>query len=135
MKPLNYLIIILLFSVGCSKNDSDNPKENFENLYIGTWVNLENHDSVYSMTRANEFKNDQDGFLFKSDGTFVQRANSGGCGTPPIAYVNYPGTWTAFPNDNLFIETEFWGGLTSFEIEIVSIDSKQIVFKKWDYKN
>ena len=59
----------------------------------------------------------------------MQRANSGWCGTPPISYTNYPGNWTQFPDNTYFIETEFWGGITSFGFEVISVNENQMIYR------
>lgn len=46
--------------------------------------------TVYTRTTA--FTN-QAGLQFSGSGQFVERANSGWCGTPPISYADYTGRW------------------------------------------
>lgn len=121
--------------VGCSKNEDDKPIINQNDLIIGTWVNAQYNDSVYILTRSTELLDDKDGLTFNSDGTLIQRANSGWCGTPPISYTNYTGSWTQFPDNRYFIETEFWGGITSFEIEIIAIDEDKMIYNIWQIEN
>ncbi len=120
--------IVLVVFVGCSKHD-DKVLTNSSELYVGTWVNSQFTDSVYIISRSNDFVDNQDGFRINADGTFVQRINSGGCATPPISYANYPGSWTLFPDNTLFIESENWRGVISFEIEIVEVDKDKMVYK------
>ena len=115
--------------MSCTKQETSLSIIDSENLIIGTWVNSQYSDTGYTATRSVDFVTEHDGFTLNGDGTFIQRANSGWCGTPPISYANYPGTWTKFPDNKLFIETEFWGGVTSYEMEILEVNNEKIVYK------
>ena len=128
MKKLIVLVVSVLLFFGCAKND-DGVKINPDDLIIGVWVGSQYNDSAYTITRSNEFVDDKDGFQFNGDGTFMQRINSGWCATPPISYANYTGNWTQFPDNTYFIETEFWGGITSFRFEVISIEEDEMVYK------
>lgn len=135
MKHICYLTLVLLLQQSCTKQENSIPIIDNENLIIGTWVNSQYTDTSYTVTRSTDFVEDQDGFTLKSDGTFIQRANSGWCGTPPISYANYPGTWTKFPDNKLFIETEFWGGVTSYEMEILDVNNEKMIYRLiYNYK-
>jgi hypothetical protein len=91
MKKL-FLIIILIgtLSYSCSK-DKTNIDPN--NLLIGVWNYSTYQDNAIVYTRNLEF-NDVNCYRFNADGSLVERKNSGWCGTPPISYADYDGTWT-----------------------------------------
>jgi len=127
---LTILTLFTLFLIlGCAKNHDEVFIENAQLPFVGTWINSQFTDTTYTITRSSEFVETSDGFKIKSDGTFIQRAYSGWCGTPPISYSNYNGTWTKFPDNTLFIETEYWGGVTSFKIEILEVTRDKMVYK------
>ncbi len=128
MKQIFLPLIALMLFIGCTKHD-DKTAINSTEEYVGTWVNSQFNDSVYTVTRSNSFVDNKDGFMINADGTFVQRINSGMCATPPIVYANYPGKWTLFPDNTLFIETEYWGGVTSFKFEIIEVNEEKMVYK------
>ena len=43
------------------------------------------------------------GFIIGEDGSFTERKNTGWCGTPPITYGNFEGSWTAVSDSLLDI--------------------------------
>ncbi len=69
---------------------------------------------------------DAPGFTFRPDGQFVERANSGWCGTPPVSYSDYPGSWR-MDGDSLLIEGRYWGGPQRSKIAIVSLKADRLV--------
>ena len=115
------LISILLIS--CKKDeiyiDGNNP-------LLGTW-NVsgyeDNNTTVYD--RSTAFV-DQYGYEFRTDGTVIERKNAGWCGTPPITYADYTGTWK-YINDTLVqIEIGYWGGMTTYQLDIESVDAEHL---------
>ncbi len=123
MKKLSLFIFFLsLFLYSCSK---DEIKIEPDNLLIGIWNYSDYQDNASIFTRSQEFV-DNHCYRFNSDGTLTERKNSGWCGTPPISYADYPGTWN-FLNDTLIqINVGYWGGSTSYRLDIESISSKSL---------
>jgi hypothetical protein len=113
------LILFLLSSLffSCTK---EQIKIDPDNLLIGVWVFSEYKDDITIFKRDQEFT-DNDCLKFNSDGTLIERKNSGWCGTPPISYANYDGTWS-IENDTLIqVKVGYWGGTTSYKLDIESI--------------
>jgi hypothetical protein len=123
VKKLSLFIFFLsLFLYSCSK---DEIKIEPDNLLIGIWDYSDYQDNASIFTRSQEFV-DNHCYRFNSDGTLTERKNSGWCGTPPISYADYPGTWN-FLNDTLIqINVGYWGGSTSYRLDIESISSKSL---------
>jgi hypothetical protein len=123
VKKLSLFIFFLsLFLYSCSK---DEIKIEPDNLLIGIWNYSDYQDNASIFTRSQEFV-DNHCYRFNSDGTLTERKNSGWCGTPPISYADYPGTWN-FLNDTLIqINVGYWGGSTSYRLDIESISSKSL---------
>jgi hypothetical protein len=114
------LIISLLFAIaGCSK---DNIQIDPDNLLIGVWNYSEFKDNYNIYTRSNEFVNGPC-YKFNSNGTMTERKNSGWCGTPPISYADYSGTWTQLNDTLIQINVGYWGGMTKYKLDIDSVDS------------
>jgi len=123
MKKVILPIIFLSFLIsGCSKENISIDPDNF---LIGIWNYSDYQNNTTIFTRNNEFINNHC-YQFNSDGTLTERKNSGWCGTPPISYADYSGTWT-FLNDTLIhINVGYWGGTTSYKLNIEAVDSKSL---------
>lgn len=81
---------------------------------------------VYARTRT--FGNEA-GLQFEPSGLFVERANAGWCGTPPITYADYPGRWKT-EGDSLTIEGQYWGGPQRSRVAVVAVDPNKLVIKR-----
>jgi hypothetical protein len=68
-------------------------------------------------------------YRFNSDGTLIERKNSGWCGTPPISYADYSGNWTILNDTLIQISVGYWGGSEKYNLDIESIssDSLQVI--------
>jgi len=106
-----YLLLILLISVSwsCSK---DEIEIDGNNLLIGLWNYSDYKDNSAVFTRSSEFA-DNHCYKFNSNGTLVERKNSGWCGTPPISYADYEGTWSLQNDTIITIKVDYWGGVTT----------------------
>jgi hypothetical protein len=124
------VILIAIFS-SCKQNvnaiDPQNP-------LIGTWVykNYEQIDSTqYAIVYERKIKFDENnpGFFFKVNNQLVERKNVGWCGTPPISYGEYNGSYTL--NDKqITIESDGWNGKMISRYEVTSIDDKILKIKQ-----
>jgi len=119
---LPVFICILLYS--CSK---DNIPFDPENPFLGYWNYYSNQDSV-SVYKRNTGFTESPGYKFNSDGTLIQRKNSGWCGTPPISYFDYPGDWTVLNDTLIGIQVGYWGGIETYNMDIESVDSEFLRF-------
>jgi hypothetical protein len=123
MKNTLLLIIslVLLFT-SCKK---DEIKIDPNNQLIGIWNVSSYDDDATVYIRSKEFT-DEYGYQFNGDGTLTERQNSGWCGTPPITYADYAGTWK-YINDTLIeVEVGFWGGTSIYQLDIESVDSEHL---------
>lgn len=60
---------------------------------------------------------------------FIERKNAGWCGTPPIAYADFNGSWAK--NDSLIdITVDYWGGVANYHWKIISIDNNNLILCK-----
>lgn len=131
MKKLLYLLIPF-FLISCEETDPElaNLGENVG--VVGTWVEYADlsmppvEDGITRLSRSEEFDPDHYGFAFFEDGTFLERKNSGWCGTPPIAYDNFEGTWNSISDTLIDITVAYWGGTLTYQMWIVSLDADQL---------
>jgi hypothetical protein len=117
--------LILFLLTSCSKDeiniDPGNP-------IIGTWTFKGYQDDVYIYERNSGFIENQC-YRFEDDGSLTVRQNSGFCGTPPITYANYPGTWSVINDTLVQVQTGYWGGELRYKLDIESVDPKALKMK------
>jgi hypothetical protein len=93
---------------------------------VGTWVDKGYEDDVRWMERAVELTDSLYGFIIGEDGTFTERKNAGWCGTPPITYDNFDGTWVALSDSLLEVTVGYWGGTMTYQMRIVYLDLEKL---------
>ncbi len=131
MKNILYLLIPLLM-VACEKDslDVDALGENIS--IIGTWVEVYDislpleEDGISRFSRSEDFDPDRYGFTFHDNGSFTERKNAGWCGTPPIAYDNFEGTWKPLSDTLIDITVAYWGGTLSYQMQIVAMEGDNL---------
>ena len=75
--------------------------------------------SIYK--RAPGLSKDAPGYSFHSNGKVTVRQNAGWCGTPPITYADYDGSWSR-DGDTLYLRHGYWGGEVEVKMLIVDVD-------------
>jgi len=126
MKVISFyllLIFSIVFLTSC-ENDNELKSEEVE-LVIGHWVSPVYIDSLVHYTRATALKEDDFGISFNLGNSLVERQNAGFCGTPPISYANYNGTWSK-TGDLINIKVDFWGGKATLLWKVVAVDAKTL---------
>ena len=120
---INLIVFASLF-LACEKQNIE-PIDMPEGLYA-IWVENNREDGIWEYEKANKFDENKSGFQIIGNGKFIDRKNSGWCGTPPISYSNYEGKWSKISDTLISVESQFWGGATSFQMEIVSINENEL---------
>ena len=126
MKNLIWLLFpLLLFS--CEK-EPELLLQNSDEL-VGCWTDRVVNDSIMEFSKVESLIDNAYGFEFKQGQIFIERKNSGWCGTPPIAYADFEGTWQR--QDSLLIITvDYWGGTADYKWEISSVDENSLEIYK-----
>ena len=129
----NYFYILLLIIVSCSTIE-DQPLKS-ELLLEGSWSELIYKDTTFIAHKVSELPTDDYGFTFKSDNVFLENKNSGWCGTPPIMYALYEGTWEML-DSVVNITVPYWGGTAKLSWKILTINenSFEAYILKQDYE-
>ena len=133
MKNLIWLLFPLLL-ISCEK-EQELLFQNSDEL-VGCWTDRVVNDSIMEFTKTESLKNNEYGFEFKPGQVFIERKNAGWCGTPPIAYADFEGTWQQ--QDSLLIITvDYWGGTADYKWEIISVDENSLKIYKMseEYNN
>jgi hypothetical protein len=126
MNTLARLIILLsvLSLIACEKNN-ENSATTTDHL-IGSWFNPRYNDSIVTYERSQGLVENDYGFSFKEDFTFVERKNAGFCGTPPISYADFEGTWSE--NDSIIkITVDFWGGISEYTWKLEFVNKTTLI--------
>ncbi len=125
MKELFKILMILAVVVFTACDKDDEKIEDDSSELVGYWINPVVNDSMIIYERADRLKDDDDGIAFNSNHEFIERKNSGWCGTPPISYSDYEGIWER-SESIVNITVGYWGGTLEYRWEIVSVDNKEL---------
>ena len=120
------IILSVMFLASCAKMDDVREMLGENEQIVGTWVEESHEDEVTLLERAERLAADKYGFTIRGDGTFIERKNAGWCGTPPISYENFEGTWEALSDSLLEITVGYWGGTMSYQMRIVFLDGQYL---------
>jgi hypothetical protein len=128
MKQLVFLIVVLL-TVSCEKESMELDALGSDTGIVGTWVvDGQKGDTILLQSRGG-LDNEKYGFTINDDGSFIEMKNSGWCGTPPIAYDSFEGSWEAVSDSLLDITVAYWGGMMTYQIRIVSLDAEELAIR------
>lgn len=134
MKKL-WFLFFPLFMFACEKDQIQMEALGENSGIIGTWVDVSDHsqltleDGISRLNRSEDFDPDRYGFAFREDGSFTERKNSGWCGTPPIAYDNFDGTWEPLSDTLIDITVAYWGGTLTYQMQIVFLQGDDLGIK------
>lgn len=126
MKATHYFFL-LLFSIALltsCENDNDLKSDEAE-LIIGHWISPVYIDTLVQYTRAEGLNENDYGISFNPGNSLVERQNAGWCGTPPISFANYNGTWSK-TGDVIDITVDFWGGKANHKWKVIANDQKTL---------
>ena len=126
MKATHYFIFLLfsiVFLTSC-ENNIDLKSDEAE-LIIGHWISPVYIDTLVQYTRAEGLNENDYGVSFNPGNSLVERQNAGWCGTPPISFANYNGTWSK-TGDIIDITVDFWGGKANHKWKVIANDKKTL---------
>lgn len=125
MTPARLIILLFAISIIACEKNNENLASGPDQL-IGSWFNPQSNDSIVTYERSEGLVENDYGFSFNEDNTFIERKNAGWCGTPPISYADFDGTWT---NKDSIIEinVDYWGGTADYTWKMVSVDETTLI--------
>ena len=126
-------ILILVFSglfFSCEKTKTSPEAGKLE----GTWVEDHFDECILILNKSDEIQEDNYGFTIYEAGRFVEHKNSGSCGTPPISYANFEGSWEYENDSTLKIVVGYWGGTMTYELDIIELTEDNLMVR-YNYKN
>jgi hypothetical protein len=128
------IVRIILFALMCQalmpscKKDDDKSNIDQFNL-IGNWINPDYQDSLIILEKSNSLKINEYGISFKADSTLLERKNSGDCGTPPIVYADFEGSWMQ-QDSVIHINVGYWGGTAVYKWKVISVNDSKLIVKR-----
>ena len=125
MKKLVILLFALLM-IACEKELVDTEALGENMGIIGTWIENGYVEDVTLLKREDKLDSSKYGFTMADNGSFVERKNAGWCGTPPITYENFEGSWVALSDSLIEITVDYWGGTMTYQMRIVSLDAEEL---------
>ncbi len=128
MKRLALLIVMVLM-VACEKDLMELAALGSNSTIVGTWVEEGQKGDTLLLQRNEAFDKERYGFTIHENGTFIEHKNAGWCGTPPIAYDSFDGTWEALSDSLLDITVAYWGGMMTYQMRIVSLDEDELAIR------
>jgi hypothetical protein len=121
------LFLFLVTTIGCSQENESIPI-NESNKLIGHWINPVYNGSELQLTRASALKSEGYGLSFLEKTQCVERS-SGWCGTPPLTFSDYKGSWTR--TDSVIVVTINNGiGLQDIKWKIKILDDKTLTMER-----
>lgn len=119
------LFLLLVTTIGCSQENETIPINESDKL-IGHWINPIYTGSELQLTRASSLKNNEYGISFLEKTQCVERS-SGWCGTPPITFMDFQGTYTK--NDSIIIIT-LDNGMQNIKWKIKTLNDKTLIMER-----
>ncbi|MEZ5084433.1 MAG: hypothetical protein R2750_13460 [Bacteroidales bacterium] len=124
------VFISVFFSLlACNKEDQDTGDVIYPNLLLGTWIytNIENETQI--MHRSDSLLTNRYGFTVLPNGEFIERKNSGWCGTGgDYIFEDYQGEWR-HPDLFLYqIKVDYCQGIVEYDMIIEYLHKDSLRF-------
>jgi len=120
------LFVFALFVIACEKELMNTEALGENAAIIGTWIENGYEEDMTLLHRGDGLYPSKYGFTIEENGSFIERKNAGWCGTPPIAYENFEGSWVALSDSLIEITVAYWGGTMNYQMRIVSLGPEEL---------
>lgn len=128
MRLLAFLIVMIVM-LSCEKDLMVMEALGSNSAIVGTWIEEGQEGDTLFLQRNGAFDKEKYGFTINDDGTFIEHKNASWCGTPPITYDSFDGTWEAVSDSLLDITVAYWGGMMKYQMRIVSLDAEELAIR------
>ncbi len=126
-KIAGIIIFSLFIFFSCKKEDVFTSSQESQKLE-GYWVNRQITDTLFTFEKSENLVTSQYGLAFFSGGKFIERKNAGWCGTPPIAYADFEGSWL-LSDSIVSVTVGYWGGTSTYRWRVVAVDSETLAIE------
>jgi hypothetical protein len=118
----------MVIHIGCD-TDVESLQINESDKLVGHWIKPVANDTELKLDRANTLKKDAYGISFLTESNCIERS-SGWCGTPPLIFADFQGTWKR--NDSIITITIDNGmnGLEAINWKIKTLDDQSLVIER-----
>lgn len=123
MKNVLLLTIVMFLLTGHRSSDSNELEKD---QLIAVWVHSRYNSDGIEFVKGKRFKKACPGLEFKKNGNLIKRQNVGWCGTPPVTYGNFNGTWEFTSDSTLRVNYEFWGGTDKEDWRIIELNAHKL---------
>ncbi len=117
-------LFALQFLASCDKSDAVAPEVA---IVDGAWAFVEvlpgTESRIYR--RLGDLSGEVDGFEFAPNGILLVR-NAGFCGTPPLTFSTYNGTWVAESNESYILSYNYLGALSDIRLTVFSVTEQEL---------
>lgn len=117
-------VLIYLFT-SCESTNIDKDQSFPLPELSGSWYYNEYSGSSIVYHKNKAFEEDKYSITFNNDYTLTEHKNIGWCGTPPVVYGDYNGTWT-YNEEFIEIYGTFWGGDLYQQWQIVELTENRL---------
>lgn len=87
-------------------------------------------DGSFFLSKIDSLDHDIEAISFKMDGKLTKRQNIGRCGTPPITYGNYEGTWKPLSDSSVRVRYRYWQGEIEEDWLITGLNENVVACKR-----
>ena len=117
-------LVGLLFCVACS---SPAPASLQDPSVLGAWGfnSMDDQSGIRVYAKLESLVGDQNGYMFEPGGVLLVR-NAGWCGTPPLTYSNFEGSWTEEQEGHLVLTYPNWEAMQDFRLEILNLTKNEM---------
>ncbi len=116
--------VAILCNVSCGSSDPTEPAS--PSIY-GAWgaVSTDQKTGLRTYERLAELTGRRNGYEFNLGGSLVIR-NFGWCGTPPLTYSNFEGSWQKEGDRILTLSYHELGVVQDFRLEVVALSASDL---------
>ena len=118
---LSILLLTIFFS--CEQNEA---LLDTNNLLLGSWIEPSYNSEETTYKRGSSLPTENHGISFSENGEFIERT-SGWCGTPPLYYSDYIGS---FEIEQTLIKITKEAYPNSYQWRIISLTENELVVKR-----
>jgi len=119
------LLAALVLFFACER-DSEQTITN-KNLF-GNWIRPVYSFDTITYERSENLISTEYGISLHADFTLTERKNSSWCGTPPVEFSDYNGTWSQL-DSIVNISADYWGGVQVYRWKLISVDNQRLKVK------
>lgn len=126
---LRFFVPLVLLTLGLTLFSCKKDKSVLmESGLNGAWINPVYNDSLIVFNRSESVPKNNYAIIFFKNNNLIERKNGSWCGTPPIVYEDFKGTYTE--RDGIVrMVVPFWGGMMETKWKIEMLDDKYLKVK------